>query len=173
MLDTGCLPGGQYFGRQRRLPYWMLDFGMWNVDLSFPIIYFTFLVYLTASPFLRVPASFFSMPHAFSNLQSLNPSIPQFLNSLIPHLPECNFLHRFFHRRGEISEGERTLVLIKSKIAHDVVCVGRQLVGKTSNGIIVAAGNEKINVLKNNYDLNNEFYNLKHKKIEYGVEKPD
>ena len=57
------------------------------------------------------------------------------------------------------------MVLIKSKIAHDVVCVGRQLVGKTSNGIIVAAGNEKINVLKNNYDLNNEFYNLKHKKI--------
>jgi hypothetical protein len=65
------------------------------------------------------------------------------------------------------------LVLIQSKIAHDVVSVGRQLVGKASNGIIVTAGNEKIDVLKNNYDLNNEFYDLKHQKIEYGVEKPD
>jgi len=54
MLDTGCLPGGRYFGRQRRLPYWMLDFGMWNADLSFRIYHFTFLIYLTASPFLRV-----------------------------------------------------------------------------------------------------------------------
>jgi hypothetical protein len=28
MLDAGCLSAGQYFGRQRRLPYQMLDFGL-------------------------------------------------------------------------------------------------------------------------------------------------
>jgi hypothetical protein len=48
-----------------------------------------------------------------------------------------------------------------------------QFVGEISDGIVVAEGDEKIDVLKHNYYLNNEFYDLKHQKIEYGVEKSD
>ncbi len=43
---------------------------MWNADLSFRIYHFTFLIYLAASPFLRVPESFFSIPYAMLNLKS-------------------------------------------------------------------------------------------------------
>jgi hypothetical protein len=70
-------------------------------------------------------------------------------------------------------ERVRTLVLIQSKITHDVVGIGAQFVGEISDAIIVAEGNEKIDVLKQNYYLNNEFDDLKHQKIEYRVEKPD
>jgi hypothetical protein len=65
------------------------------------------------------------------------------------------------------------LILIQSQITQNIVGIGAQFVGKTSDAIIVTAGNEKIDVLKQNYYLNNEFYDLKHEKIEYGVEKPD
>ena len=65
------------------------------------------------------------------------------------------------------------MVLIQSKIADKVVGIGAQFVGEISDAVTVAEGNEKIDVLKKNYELNNEFDDLKHKKIEYGVEKPD
>jgi hypothetical protein len=101
------------------------------------------------------------MPSAF-----LNPSIPKYniphLRSHIPHLPECNLLHRLFHGRREIIKRKRTLVLIQSKITHDVVGIGAQFVREISDGIVVAEGDEKIDVLKQNYYLNNEFYDLKH-----------
>jgi hypothetical protein len=54
------------------------------------------------------------------------------------------------------------LVLIQSKITHDVVGIGAQFVGEISDGVVVAEGDEKIDVLKHNYYLNNEFYDLKH-----------
>jgi DNA-binding transcriptional regulator LsrR (DeoR family) len=54
------------------------------------------------------------------------------------------------------------LVFIESKITHDVIGIGRQFVGKIPDGIIVAEGNQKIDVLKNNSYLNNEFDDLKH-----------
>jgi hypothetical protein len=54
------------------------------------------------------------------------------------------------------------LVLIQSKITHEVVGIGAQFVGEISEAIIVAEGNEKVDVLKQNYYLNNEFNDLKH-----------
>ena len=65
------------------------------------------------------------------------------------------------------------MVLIQSKITQNIVGIGAQFVGEISDAIIVAAGNEKIDVLKQNYYLNNEFYDFKDEKIEYGVEKPN
>jgi hypothetical protein len=107
------------------------------------------------------------MPPQICNLKS---EIPQ---SHLSPLPKCHLLYRPFHGRGEIMERVRTLVLIQSKITQDVVGIGAQFVGEISDAIIVAEGNEKINVLKQNYYLNNEFYDLKYQKIEYRVEKPD
>jgi hypothetical protein len=95
---------------------------------------------------------------AFPNLQSQI----YILQSHIPHLPKCNLLHRLFHGRREIIKRKRALVLIQSKITHDVVGIGAQFVGEISDGIVVAEGDEKIDVLKHNYYLNNEFYDLKH-----------
>jgi hypothetical protein len=81
---------------------------------------------------------------------------------LIPHLAETHLLHRLFHGRRKVIERERTLVLIQSKITQNIVGIGAQFVGEISDAIIVAAGNEKIDVLKQNYYLNNEFYDLKY-----------
>ena len=88
-------------------------------------------------------------------------------------LAKTNLSHWLFHGTREIIKRKRTLVLVQSKITHDVVGIGRQLVGEISYWIILAECNEKIDVLKYNDYLNNEFYDLKHYKIEYGVEKPD
>jgi hypothetical protein len=70
---------------------------------------------------------------------------------LIPILPKYYFLHRLFYDRRKIIERVRTLVLIKSQIANQVVGIGAQFVGEISDGIVVAEGNEKIDVLKQNY----------------------
>jgi hypothetical protein len=66
-------------------------------------------------------------------------------------LPKCYFLHRLFHDRREIIEREWTLVLVQSEIADNVVGVGTQFVREISDAITVAEGNEKIDVLKQNY----------------------
>ena len=52
------------------------------------------------------------------------------------------------------------MVLIQSKITDEIVGIGAQFVGEISDWIVVAEGNEKIDVLKQNYYLNNEFYDL-------------
>jgi len=77
-------------------------------------------------------------------------------------LPKIYFFHRLCHGRREIIKRKRTWVLIQSKITHDVVGIGAQFVGEISDGVVVAEGDEKIDVLKHNYYLNNEFYDLKH-----------
>jgi hypothetical protein len=96
------------------------------------------------------------MPPQICNLK---PEIPQ---SHLSPLPKSHLLYRPFHDRGEIMERVRTLVFIQSKITYDVVGIGAQFVREISDVIIVTEGNEKIDVLKQNYDLNNEFYDLKH-----------
>jgi hypothetical protein len=77
-------------------------------------------------------------------------------------LPKTHLLHRLFHGRREIIKRIRPRVLIQSKITQDIVGIGAQFIGEISDGIVVAEGDEKINVLKHNYYLNNEFYDLKH-----------
>jgi hypothetical protein len=77
------------------------------------------------------------------------------------------------HFFGKIRKWIGTLVFVQRHISDNPVGKDRNLVGKSPNRIVIGPGDEKVDVLKQNRNLDNHLYNLKDNQEEEGVKETD